>query len=241
MKTIDFEGRHIEFRDYHPICKKRVDSFLTKEPDTIEWLKTLRSTDVLWDIGANIGIYALPAAVKVGEVWAFEPHPFNYVELLANCRENCGLNVRPVHAAVGGQDAIEKLRVPDFSPGAAMTSISGIGYRGKAIPESVEWVMVPSYTGASLIGHGISRPTVLKIDVDGVEPDIVWGMTDIMANVREVLCEVDMKRKDHQRMVSKMLELGFAFDSERADRARRREGPNEGVGNILFYRRTDNA
>src|SRR3954470_2124130 len=34
----------------------RVTTFLTKEPETIEWIDTFTPGDVLFDIGANIGL-----------------------------------------------------------------------------------------------------------------------------------------------------------------------------------------
>ena len=51
--------------------------------------------DVVWDIGANMGIFAIPAALRASQVYAFEPD----VELAHNlCRSlrlraNRGLNV----------------------------------------------------------------------------------------------------------------------------------------------------
>lgn len=43
----------------------RAQTLLTKEPDTIEWIDTFQKDDVLWDIGANVGVYSLYAATSV--------------------------------------------------------------------------------------------------------------------------------------------------------------------------------
>lgn len=40
----------------------RAFSFFTEEPETIAWLDTLKPGGVLWDIGANVGLYAIYAA-----------------------------------------------------------------------------------------------------------------------------------------------------------------------------------
>ena len=37
---------------------------LTKEPETIEWVNGFANGDVLWDIGACVGVYSLYAALK---------------------------------------------------------------------------------------------------------------------------------------------------------------------------------
>ena len=49
------------------IIKWRVDTILSKEPETIEWIDSFKSDSkekiIFWDIGANIGLYSLYAAM----------------------------------------------------------------------------------------------------------------------------------------------------------------------------------
>jgi hypothetical protein len=55
----------------------RADTYATKEPETIEWLReNLRDGDSFYDVGANIGLYSLYAAKLQPRcrVFAFEPH-----------------------------------------------------------------------------------------------------------------------------------------------------------------------
>ena len=40
----------------------RATTFETKEPETLEWIDTIPKNSVLWDIGANVGLYSLYAA-----------------------------------------------------------------------------------------------------------------------------------------------------------------------------------
>ena len=52
----------------------RVDTFSSKEPETLEWIDSLPEGSVLWDVGANVGLYSVYAAKKRRcRVWAFEP------------------------------------------------------------------------------------------------------------------------------------------------------------------------
>jgi len=61
----------------------RVDSFSTKEPETLEWIDSFPRGSVVWDIGANVGLYSCYAAQARGcKVFSFEPSVFN-LELLA--------------------------------------------------------------------------------------------------------------------------------------------------------------
>ena len=66
----------------------RVNTFSSKEPETLDWIDTLKPGTVLWDIGANIGLYSVYAAKRGLEVVSFEPSVFN-LELLAR---NINLN-----------------------------------------------------------------------------------------------------------------------------------------------------
>jgi hypothetical protein len=61
----------------------RADTFSKKEPETLDWIDNMPRNSVVWDIGANVGLYSCYAA-KSREclVYAFEPSVFN-LELLA--------------------------------------------------------------------------------------------------------------------------------------------------------------
>ena len=64
------------------LSKWRYDSFSSKEPETLERIDTMSLGSVLWDIGANVGLYSIYATKKLKcRVWAFEPSVFN-LELL---------------------------------------------------------------------------------------------------------------------------------------------------------------
>lgn len=61
----------------------RVDTFSTKEPETLEWIDSFQNGSIVWDIGANVGLYSCYAAkARNCKVFAFEPSVFN-LELLA--------------------------------------------------------------------------------------------------------------------------------------------------------------
>ena len=65
------------------ICEWRAKTFSTKEPETLEWIDSFEEKSVVWDIGANIGLYSMYAAKKRNcLVWSYEPSVFN-LELLA--------------------------------------------------------------------------------------------------------------------------------------------------------------
>ena len=69
--------------------KWRVDTLLSKEPVTIEWLNKIRSSEILLDVGANVGMYSIWAAkFRNVNVIALEPEASNYFVLNKNIMIN---------------------------------------------------------------------------------------------------------------------------------------------------------
>jgi FkbM family methyltransferase len=61
---------------------KRVRSPFTKEPITQAWIDSFDENEVLFDIGANVGMYRVFAAVmRHARIYVFEPEALNYAEL----------------------------------------------------------------------------------------------------------------------------------------------------------------
>jgi FkbM family methyltransferase len=119
-------GNHlIKFRTPSAKALWRAKTLLDKEPATIRWIDTFAPGEVLWDIGANIGIYTLYAGVVKGiEVLAFEPAAFNHALLCDNIRLN-GLEdrVAAYGLAFADRSGVGTLTVADDEPGAAVASV----------------------------------------------------------------------------------------------------------------------
>jgi hypothetical protein len=80
---INYKGNDFVFTSPNSLNKWRLDTFSTKEPETLNWIDELPSNSILWDIGANVGLYSVYAAkVRNCMVYSFEPSIFN-LELLA--------------------------------------------------------------------------------------------------------------------------------------------------------------
>jgi precorrin-6B methylase 2 len=79
----------VKFSSLNTRSKWREDTLYTKEPATIGWLMSLFEGTTLWDVGANIGVYTIFAAVKRKcRVVAFEPDKGFFKELAANIELN---------------------------------------------------------------------------------------------------------------------------------------------------------
>ena len=72
----------LKFYSINKMTKYRIDTFFSKEPDTISWIKSFKANSVFWDIGANIGLYSVYASrISNCQTYAFEPSVYN-LELL---------------------------------------------------------------------------------------------------------------------------------------------------------------
>ena len=80
---INHQGLEMRFCVPNQLNHFRATSFSNKEPETLEWIDQLPEECVLWDIGANVGLYTVYAALrKKCHIMAFEPSVFN-LELLS--------------------------------------------------------------------------------------------------------------------------------------------------------------
>ena len=84
-KTINILNKKVNFFVPNQITQWRVETFFTKEPETLEWIDSFNDNKkiIFWDVGANIGLYSCYAVKRADcQVYAFEPSVFN-LELLA--------------------------------------------------------------------------------------------------------------------------------------------------------------
>src|SRR3954464_14903534 len=82
---IEHDGRRMVFATPNVATRWRVDTIYQKEPSTLEWIATLGRDEILYDVGANVGMYTTWAAVTRGaRVYAFEAESQNYALLNRN-------------------------------------------------------------------------------------------------------------------------------------------------------------
>jgi hypothetical protein len=82
-QAVSSRGVSLRFAVPNRINRFRAKTFVSKEPETLDWIDQLPKCCTLWDVGANVGLYSIYAAKKREcQVVAFEPSVFN-LELLA--------------------------------------------------------------------------------------------------------------------------------------------------------------
>jgi FkbM family methyltransferase len=189
------ETRHGSFqlRLSNAIELWRAGTLYTKEPETVEWLDdTLDRESVLYDVGANIGIYSLYAAHAKPTVRAvsFEPDPLNFARLNKNIHLN-GFSKRVLAypVALSSQGGVTELNSSAFVEGKAEHVVGRTG--GKREFDHRVGLIVVTLDSFLENARFLPPPTHLKIDVDGLDMEVLKGAARSLASkeLRHVIVE----------------------------------------------------
>ena len=150
--------------------------------------------EVFYDVGANVGFFGLIAARVVGDagvVYAFEPIPHIAAQARANAESNNLTNLEVLEVAVSDRDDSAPLIVTTHPGGA---TLSGADAGDDALHE----VEVRTVRLDTLVEAGTIRPpNAVKIDVEGVEVEVLEGLRTTLARYRpRVICELDAATRE---------------------------------------------
>ena len=184
------------FHTPNPRTLKRARTFFVKEPRTLEWIDTFNSDDVLYDIGANIGVYTIYAGVnkKAENILAFEPDSLNYAILNKNVFIN-GLydRVACYNIAFSDSSRLDYLYLSVLDPGSSCHNFGYPNEYVKKLKGTLKQGSI-SYTLDTFIDEfDPPFPNHIKIDVDGLEKEIIVGALKTLQEKRlkSVLVEID--------------------------------------------------
>jgi FkbM family methyltransferase len=223
------------------MCLARVQTLLTKEPDTIGWLYSIPTGATLLDVGANVGMYSVFAAVIRGaRVFAFEPEAQNFAVLCRNIvANNLSGRLDAWCAAVSDKSGFDRIYLSNVNAGGSCHSFG----------EEVDFHLRPSAprfaqgsyatTVDELVGTGVIEvPAFIKIDVDGFDHKVIHGAQTTLRDrrVQSVIVELNTHLAEHRDVVGLMSSLGFTYDAEQVTRAQRKEGAFKGIGEHVFRR-----
>ncbi len=190
------------------------------------FLRELRPGDVVYDIGANLGLYAVPAAMKLaalgpgpggrtGHVIAFEPVPQWADRLRANTRVNRLTNLDVFEVALSNFDGRADF-VMKTQPGSGMGSLIGSYAETYLSGEPSDRIGVEVNRGDGFATRErLRKPTILKVDVEGAEHAVLDGLGPLLADpgCRFALIEVHHRLAKSDHSVETLLrQLGFVIE-----------------------------
>ena len=63
-RNINYKNIKLAFYSPNRLNKFRIDTFSSKEPETLSWIEKFNQSSIFWDIGANIGLYSIYSSIK---------------------------------------------------------------------------------------------------------------------------------------------------------------------------------
>jgi FkbM family methyltransferase len=138
-----------------------------------DWIS---SDAVVWDIGANVGLFALPAASKAknGLVYAFEPDVDLNTNLLRSLRlpRNSHLQVSLFSVALSDVDGTANFQISKFSRAMNKLEAAGTWHDDQVVPRELGSVITMRI---DTLAQTLRPPTAMKIDVEGAEMQVLRG------------------------------------------------------------------
>lgn len=143
-------------------------------------LNILDTDDVVLEVGANIGYYALIEARICKKIYAVEPHPENLARLQRNIALNDFDNVIVQQGAFGAIDGKIPLFVSDLSNWHSCRS---------APKSDTDFIEVDCFTIDSF-AEANEVPTFIKMDVEGYELQVLRGAEKTLKSIRHLFLEL---------------------------------------------------
>jgi FkbM family methyltransferase len=208
----------------------RARGMLIREPETLRWIEDMTSNDVFLDIGCNVGVFTLYAAVAAkARVIALDPLPFNISGLVRNAR----LNQATDRISAFCVAMTDRTRIADLQmiPDASVTGGAGSTFDQPIDNYGIEYE--PEYRLATM-GFSLDDffeffrlpiPTHLKMDIDGMPQDVLSGGRAILSSptLRQAMCEIPPGKEAFEAFVDDMKRFGFRHDRTVA------ASPNQGA------------
>jgi FkbM family methyltransferase len=205
------------------LCENRTQAYRAlslwvKEAGTMEWIdKSVRPGERFLDIGANVGIYTLAAAHRVGaggRVYAVEPHKPNAVSLMRNVlRNKLQDRVDVLTTPLADQRMVATFYYKDLSPSSTGSQLDATNVSGKEFIPAASEVVLGLSVDELLEVKAIEAPHHVKIDVDGIELSILRGMTALLGSAeRPRSVQVELNVGEHEAIESYMNAKGYKLD-----------------------------
>ena len=240
---VELKGKKMVFQTPNLTTKYRVDTLLTKEPNTIEWLNQINSKEILLDIGANVGMYTIYAAVmRNATVYALEPESQNYSLLNMNIRLNSLDHLVAAYCVgVSEKDSFDYIFMGNMEAGQANHAVGEpLNCKLEPYNNNINFAQgCITYKIDTLVEtNKLPIPDYIKIDVDGFEHKVIEGAKETLKNkkIKSVIIELSPDLSEHMDSVEYLQSIGFKFSQDQVDKAARKEGPFIGMSEYVIRR-----
>jgi FkbM family methyltransferase len=212
-QSIKIDGLNLDFYSPNEINRFRIDTFFTKEPETLTWIDTFKNNEIFFDIGSNIGLYSCYAGKKIKcNTFSFEPSYFN-LELLS---KNIFINdlsslIKIIPISLSSEKKISEFNMSTTEWGGALSTFGKkIAFDGSDLKPIFNYTTISISLDECVSFFNLPQPDHIKIDVDGIEHLILSGAEKVLKNVKSVLIEVNENLVEQkQACENKLTESGL--------------------------------
>ena len=194
------------------VIKWRVNTLYTKEPETLEWIDSFKNYNekpiIFWDIGSNIGLYSIYAACihKNILIYSFEPSTSNLRVLSRNISiNNLSDKIHIAQFPLGKKNfQFSNINEQEFKEGWSMNSYGkSTDYEGKKFKPEQKYKIFGLNIDYLIKNKIIEVPHYIKIDVDGIEDEILMGGINSLndKNLRSISVELNENYKSQFKNV----------------------------------------
>ena len=222
VKINGYKKKEIKFFTPNYLTNWLVDDFYRKEPETIEWINSFKTSTeeiIFWDIGANLGLYSIYAAAKYDKikVISFEPSTSNLRILSRNISINNLQDKIMINQLPLGNKSFNfsPFRERKFGEGESNNSFnSQTNFGGKHLNSENSYKLLGTSINSLLEQKILEIPNYIKIDVDGLEHFILEGASNYLnhPNIKSLQIELNENYINQFEAVKKIMkDSGFKF------------------------------
>jgi len=142
------------------------------------WMKLVKNSDVIIDVGANTGIYSLIAKTlnPPARVYAFEPIARIYEKLISNCRLN-DYEIECFDAALSNTDGEAIVYDTPTEHVYSVTVNKNLNDAGvEVVPTTIKVARLDTF----IRQHNVDKIDLIKLDVETHEAEVLEGMGEFL-------------------------------------------------------------
>ena len=245
-RSIEILNNKVTFFTPNHITSWRIETFFTKEPETLEWIDSFEKKENLnfWDIGANIGLYSIYCSLKYkyANAVSFEPSSSNLRVLTRNISINNlenRIKLFPI-PLTDKPNSFQIMNEANFLEGGALNSFGEkYNFEGEEFKPETKYNVFGTSINYLIENKILELPDYIKIDVDGIEHLILKGADNHLKNkkIKSILVEINEKFEEQFNAILKIMrENEFKFFHKKRNEKMFSEDKLSKVFNYVFVR-----
>jgi FkbM family methyltransferase len=214
-KVIQTEVRGIMLRLVGYTRALELCARMNREIEVLDFIDGIKEGETFYDLGACEGRFALYAALRHVQVYAFEPEEMNFRALQQNIElneERASHRLTPFRYAVGASNHTTTIKIAQPWAGGHQKVLSDVSGRvDLAFNFSAEQeVQVVSLDDFMARNH-LPQADHMKIDVDGSELAFIKGATHTLSHpqLRRIIFELHQEDESYGQVKAFLASRGF--------------------------------